>query len=164
MRYSSKKSAKRKSAQGKGRESFVGNFTESFDDDFTESFDGNFTESFVGKGKGAEGGGESSSPTFQCNPSDLIGFSFLKNMLKSLGLLFIVPIIVILFSIPISVTLYMTFNSCKSFTFDYIYYISELFCKMQEHSGTIRFMFYAVTIAEIVKYVQKRKFKAIINL
>lgn len=55
----------------------------------------------------------------------------------------------------------MTFTSCKSFTFDYIYYISELFCKMQEHSGTIRFMFYAVTIAEIVKYVQKRKFKAI---
>jgi hypothetical protein len=124
----------------------------------------------IGKGGGGGGGGGSNNfggfsnlgrPSFDsCIPPSFFEFTFLKSILKYLGMLVFSPIIIMMFAIPAFVSLSMAFSFTKSVTIDYMKYIGKLICEVGNYKTMIRVMFYIITIMEIVKYM-KQKFRGI---
>ena len=106
-------------------------------------------------GGGGGGGGGSSFSGLSCSINDLFQFTFLKNIIRSFGYLIFVPIAIMLFMIPASVSLAMAFSQTKSITLDYFKYFNTLICDMAPYKFIIRIMFYLVTVMEIMKYMNK---------
>ena len=115
-----------------------------------------------GKGKKEYGGfANMGQPSFaSCKPPSFFEFTFLKSILKYLGMLVFLPITVMMFAIPSFVSLSMAFSFTKSVTIDYMKYIGKLICEVGNYKTMVRVMFYIITIMEIVKYM-KQKFRGI---
>ena len=90
-----------------------------------------------------------------CNFKEMFGFSFIGNILRSIGMMFLTPIIIILFTMPTFVTLYMTFDITKSVTLDFFKYIKILICEMKQFQNIIRAFFWIIVIREITQYMDK---------
>ena len=108
-----------------------------------------------GIGGGGIGGGGGAFSGFSCSMNDLFQFTFLKNLIRSFGFLIFMPIVILLFMIPASVSLYMAFSQTKSITLDYLKYLNKLVCHMGSYKMIIRLLFYFVTVMEIMKYMNK---------
>lgn len=135
---------------------------------------GSSQEGFKGKGKqrdkeldeneqkggedgfsGGGGGGGGAFSGLSCSMNDLFQFSFLKNLIRSFGFLIFMPIAILLFMIPATVSLYLAFSQTKSITLDYLKYFNKLVCDMGPYKMIIRLLFYLVTVMEIIKYMNK---------
>lgn len=113
------------------------------------------------KGKNQYGGFFSNGPPSfsSCTPS-FFEFTFLKSVLKYIGMLIFLPITIMLFSIPAFVSISMAFSFTKSVTIDYMKYFGKLICEIGNYKTMIRLLFYFITIMEISKYM-KQKFRGI---
>ena len=77
-------------------------------------------------------------------------------MFYAIGMLIITPILIILFSIPNFLTIYMTFNTTKSVTIDFVRYIKTLICQLKDYKAMVRVFFYILVAYEITKYMKQK--------
>lgn len=94
--------------------------------------------------------------SFSCNPDKLLGLGFISKMFHTIGMLILTPILIILFSIPNFLTIYITFNTTKSVTVDFLQYIKTLICQLKDYRIMIRAFFYILVAYEITKYMKQK--------
>ncbi len=97
-----------------------------------------------------------SKESFSCNPDKIFGLGFFSKMFYAIGMLIITPILIILFSIPNFLTIYMTFNTTKSVTIDFVRYIKTLICQLKDYKAMVRVFFYILVAYEITKYMKQK--------
>lgn len=97
-----------------------------------------------------------SKESFSCNPDKLLGLGFISKMFYTIGMLILTPILIILFSIPNFLTIYITFNTTKSVTVDFLQYVKTLICQLKDYRRMVRAFFYILVAYEITKYMKQK--------
>lgn len=85
---------------------------------------------------------------------------FLKSIFKGLVMLMFLPVIIIMLTIPVFVSISLSFQFTKSISLDYFKYFNKLICEISKFKTIVRILFYMITIKEISKYMNK-KFRGI---
>lgn len=90
-----------------------------------------------------------------CNLNEMFGISFITNIFRSIGMMILTPILIIFFTMPTFVALYMTFDITKSVTLDFFNYAKILICEMKQFQTIIRAFFWILVMREITRYMDK---------
>ena len=105
----------------------------------------------MGKDNDTNGFGSSLTPeiNIDCNFGDILKFPLIGSFFNFLVYTIVTPLLLVLFLIPLIITVYMSVYSCKTITFDAFANSGNLMEMMSKYKGVIIFMLTIMTIIQL---------------